>query len=135
MSDSGHIKSPNEVTITVKHISKNMLWCAIFFIGIIGFCLLREDTVKGDSDNQILHYYVLPKLQQYPNGLIFLQDRAPLHFSVSVIKYLSDNLPHAWISRGRPIPWPAKFPDITPYDSFLWGYIKDKICTSCIRDV
>jgi len=24
-------------------------------------------------------------------------------------------------------PWPAQSPDLTPYDFFLWGYVKDKV--------
>jgi hypothetical protein len=24
-----------------------------------------------------------------------------------------------------PIPWPPRSPDITPFDFFLWGYVKD----------
>ena len=27
----------------------------------------------------------------------------------------------------RPCPWPARSPDLTPCDYFLWGYVKDKV--------
>ncbi|KAJ8893412.1 hypothetical protein PR048_006003 [Dryococelus australis] len=32
-----------------------------------------------------------------------------------------------WIGRGGPISWPARSPDLTPLDYFLWGHIKDVI--------
>ncbi|GBM05714.1 hypothetical protein AVEN_175558-1 [Araneus ventricosus] len=25
------------------------------------------------------------------------------------------------------LPWPPRSPDLTPYDFFLWGYVKDKV--------
>ena len=31
------------------------------------------------------------------------------------------------MGRERPIPWPARSPDLTPCDCFLWRYIKEII--------
>ena len=31
--------------------------------------------------------------------------------------------------------WPARSPDITPPDFFLWGYLKDKVYSEKIRDI
>jgi hypothetical protein len=31
------------------------------------------------------------------------------------------------IGRGGPIPWPARSPDLTPPDFFLWGAIKERV--------
>ena len=28
------------------------------------------------------------------------------------------------MGRGGPIPWPARSPDLTPLDFWLWGYLK-----------
>ena len=32
-----------------------------------------------------------------------------------------------WIGRGGPVAWPARSPDVTPLDFFLWGYVKDQV--------
>ena len=31
------------------------------------------------------------------------------------------------MGRGGPLPWPARTPDLTPLDFFLWGYIKGRV--------
>ena len=31
--------------------------------------------------------------------------------------------------------WPARSPNITPPDFFLWGYVKDKVYSEEIRDI
>jgi hypothetical protein len=31
------------------------------------------------------------------------------------------------ISRGGAIPWPARFPDLSVCDYFIWGYLKSKV--------
>ena len=30
--------------------------------------------------------------------------------------------------RGGPLEWPARSPDLTPMDFWLWGYLKEKVC-------
>ena len=32
-----------------------------------------------------------------------------------------------WISRAGLVNWPARLPDLSSPDFFLWGYLKDKV--------
>ena len=45
--------------------------------------------------------------------------------------------PGRWIGRCGPFDWPARSPDLTPCDFFLWKYLKDIVfkesCTSFIQ--
>lgn len=61
------------------------------------------------------------------NNLWYQQDGAPAHFSVMVRNYLDQIFPDRWIGRRGAIEWPARSPDLTPLDFFLWGYLKSKI--------
>jgi len=35
--------------------------------------------------------------------------------------------PNRVVSKNGDIPWPLRSPDLTPYDYFLWGYLKTKV--------
>ena len=45
--------------------------------------------------------------------------------------------PGRWISGCGPFDWPARSPDLTPCDLFLWEYLKDivfkQLCTSIMQ--
>lgn len=68
--------------------------------------------------------------------LIFHQDGHPAHTSLAVKQHLRTMFGNRliWVDRfadpeeGPLPPWPARSPDETPLDFFLWGHIKDKIC-------
>jgi hypothetical protein len=58
-------------------------------------------------------------------------DMSPPHFHLEVRRHLNTTLPQRWIGRtsrcngdSALIPWPPRSPDLTPCDSFLWGYVK-----------
>jgi len=43
--------------------------------------------------------------------------------------------PDAWIGKGGPIPWPPRSPDLSPFDFFLWWYIKNIVYAETIRNI
>lgn len=54
----------------------------------------------------------------------FQHDGAPAHSSVGIRNHLNTLFPDRWIGRGGPVLWPARSPDLTPLDFFLWGHVK-----------
>ncbi|KAJ4447824.1 hypothetical protein ANN_09832 [Periplaneta americana] len=44
-------------------------------------------------------------------------------------------VPGRWIVRGGPIAWPPRSTYLTPLDFFLWGYVKDKVYATPVRDL
>ena len=58
--------------------------------------------------------------------LYFQQDGAPAHYAVSVRKWLDEQFPDRWIDRRGFVEWPARSPDLTPLDFFLWGILKNQ---------
>ena len=61
------------------------------------------------------------------NSTYFQQDGAPAHYGRIVRDWLDTTFPNRWIGRRGPIEWPARSPDLTPPDFFLWGVLKDKV--------
>lgn len=72
--------------------------------------------------------YVVPQLQIIDiEDPWFQMDGAPSHSTVAITTFLNTNFPGRWIGRFGPITWPARSPDLSPNDFFLWGYLKSKV--------
>lgn len=57
----------------------------------------------------------------------FQLDGCPAHFGRGPREWLNINYPRRWIGRGGPAAWPARSPDLTPMDYFVWGAVKQKV--------
>jgi hypothetical protein len=58
----------------------------------------------------------------------YQHDGCPAHFGLAVRNWLNEQYPARWIGRGSNVlAWPARSPDLTPLDFFLWGTLKDKV--------
>lgn len=57
--------------------------------------------------------------------MIFQHDGYPAHYRITVRQLLNVLFPNRWIGRGGPIPWPARSPDLTPLDFYVWGHMQN----------
>ena len=48
---------------------------------------------------------------------------------------LNENFPNRWIGRDEPHAWPPRSPDLTPLDFLLWGYVRDRVYATPVRDI
>jgi hypothetical protein len=71
------------------------------------------------------HFY--PQFRRLPNkgSFLFMQDGASAHYAGDVREWVEQKFPGRWIGRRGPIEWPARSPDLSPMDFFLWIYLKD----------
>ena len=76
-----------------------------------------------------------PQLEQYQPQVIFQQDGAPPHWGLEVCQFLNETFPDRWVGRDGPIPWSPHPPDITQLDFFLWGYVKDFVYRTKVKDI
>lgn len=56
--------------------------------------------------------------------LYYQHDGCPAHFQRAVRAHLDAEFPLRWIGRAGPVPWPARSPDLTPLDFYLWSELK-----------
>lgn len=104
-------------------------WCGIVADKVIGPHFF-DGPLNGEMYNNFLNNN-LPQLLN-DNGIRqeevwFQQDGAPPHFARQVRDSLNYIFGDRWIGRGGPVNWPARSPDLTPLDFFLWGFIKQKV--------
>jgi hypothetical protein len=86
------------------------------------------DTVTGDSYRAILAEFFIPDVINQLGGVDnvwFQQDGAPAHAANITKAFLSEQFHNRVISRDFLHEWPARSPDLTPCDFFLWGVVKD----------
>ncbi|GFT13946.1 uncharacterized protein TNCV_2615841 [Trichonephila clavipes] len=62
-----------------------------------------------------------------PQELWFQQDGETCHTARATIDLLKDTFGDRLISRFGPVNWPPRSCDLTPLDSFLWGYVKSLV--------
>lgn len=72
----------------------------------------------------MLRYYVLPQVWNYPEHMIFEQYGALLYCVVAVQQYVQQKIWHRRIEREDPILCPPSLLHLTPFDYFLWKYLK-----------
>lgn len=111
------------------------VWC-----GLIGPHLIGPYFFDGTLNGQrCLDFYQndLPGLlQDVPlnvrQNMIFQQDGAPAHNARIVTSFLDTTFGNNWIGTRSPVvQWPARSPDLTPLDFYLWGALKDLVFGGC----
>ena len=76
--------------------------------------------------------YFFPRVQ-LQEDIYFQQDVAPARHTHCVREWLDIKFKDKWISRRGPFEWPARLPDLSPLDFFLWGVLKDMVYTEKSR--
>lgn len=103
------------------------VWCGLLDNNLIGPHIF-EGTLNGEMYLNFLRD-TLPELLQgiHIRGLHYQHDGAGPHYLREVRQHLNDHYPNRWIGRNGPVSWPARSPDLTPVDYFLWGHLKQKV--------
>ena len=120
--------NPHKTTETnFQHRFSVNVWCGIIDDQLIGPHIF-EESLTGEVYSSFL-VDDLPALLEDVSlakrrKMIFQHDGAPPHYSREVRELLNRKFPNQWIGRGGPTPWPARSPDLTPLDFYLWGHMK-----------
>jgi len=128
---------PTDVVEKPLHPTKVTVWCAMSSAGILGPYFYEENgrnvTVNGARYLDILENKFYPELTSFTMehaldpDWYFMQDGARPHILTAATDFISDRFPNRTIGERLHTPWPARSPDVTPCDFFLWGCMKDKV--------
>jgi transposase len=120
-----------------QHPEKINVWVGMMGGQIIGPFFI-EGNLTGDVYLGMLQQQIIPAIQASRDDfeqVWFQQDGAPPHYSRQVRHYLDNVFPNRWIGRRGFIEWPARSPDLSPLDYFMWGYVKDRVYKTKPRDI
>lgn len=99
------------------------VWCGILNDTVIG-PIFFDGSLNGERYFNLVQEVTqnLPR----DNDILWQQDGAPCHNIGRVTRFLNDRFP-LWLGRFGRIRWPANSPDLTVMDTFLWGFLKEKL--------
>lgn len=107
-----------------------LVWCAISADTLIGPFFMQQ-RINGDVYLNMLQEEFLPQLEAIKgdqiNDVVFQQDGATPHRRRDVREWIMQRFPERTIGMGLHMEWPARSPDLTSCDFFLWGYIKELV--------
>lgn len=105
-----------------------LVWCGISAQSIIGPYYF-DNAVNTDTYLEMLQTFLIPTLRRLRlvRRTIFQQDGAGAHTAGRVLDYLHEVFGDRVISRKCELAWPARSPDLTAPDFFLWGTLKHKV--------
>lgn len=105
------------------------MWAGIWVGGIIGPFFFDGGNVNASSYLEMVQKQIVPTIEREMDleEVVYMHDGAPAHYARVVRHYLDETFPDRWIGRRGWIDWPARSPDLTPADFFLWGVVKDRV--------
>ena len=114
--------------------SKVTVWCVISSFGIIGPYFFEDEreravTVTGPRYVHMLENFLGLELACHPvtEETFFQQAGVTSHTARDFMAAVRNLFPNHVISRYGDIKWPARSPDISARDFFLWGYLKFQV--------
>lgn len=128
--------NPRQLHERPLHSPKVTVWCAISKFGVIGPYFFEEDgrttTVNAQRYVSMLETFFEPELEQLAGeqdlgDIWFQQDGATAHTAIISMTKLREMFPARLVSLRGDLGWPARSPDLSICDFFLWGYLKEKV--------
>lgn len=114
------------------------VWCGIFRNKIVGPIFYDFNLTGVTYLEMILPEVENILVENFPDvqlqDMIWMQDGATPHNVLPVKEHLN-NVVQVWIGNNGTILWPPNSPDLSPMDSYFWGFLKDIIYNNndCIQ--
>jgi hypothetical protein len=106
------------------------VWCGIHGDRIVG-PIVYDGNLNGQRYLALLQTTVGEWAENLPLHTLaqtwFQQDGAPPHRTNVVSAFLNTTFGDQWMGQFGPVRWPARSPDLTPLDFYLWGHLKDLV--------
>ena len=126
----GNDTKPMGVFEKSLHSPKVTVWCGLSSNRPNG-PFFFEDTQTGNACAVTTDTYI-EMLETFMSGYLhldiwFQQDGSTAHTSLKARAWLNFRFGNKVISHLTNFPWPARSPDLSPWDFFLWGYLKENV--------
>jgi len=128
-------ENPHQLHQDPLHSEKVTVWCAVSSYCIIGPYFFEDEngstvTVNGERYRNMLQSFFIPQLHQrriHRRRTWFQQDGATCHTANETLAILQQFFPGRLISKKGDVNWPARSPDLSVPDFYLWGHLKSLV--------
>lgn len=123
-----HFYSIENPQIRLGHVGQTVkltVWACLGYGGVVSYDISR-DTMNGERYCQVLNEKIVPAFTRNRQWW-YQHDGASCHFAVASRAILDNSLEGRWIGRRGTIEWPARSPDLTVADYWLWSYLRGKV--------
>lgn len=119
----------------LRQVEHQRQWSVNVWCGIIGDKIIGPYFINANLNGNIYANFIKDTLglllEELPlltrQTMWYQHDGCPAHYSLIARRELDEKFRNRWIGRGGSISWPARSPDLTPLDFFLWGTLKEKV--------
>lgn len=119
----------------MREVDRQHRWSVNVWCGIIDGMIIGPHIFEGNLNSQMYLNFLtfdLPGLLEdvcleTRRNMWFQHDGCPAHYSRIIQDFLNERFPNRWVGRGSLFPWPARSPDLTCLDFYLWGRVKDLV--------
>lgn len=123
--ENEHLRVP----LRTQYPQKLNMWAGILGDNIVGPFVING-TLNGERYLQMLQGEIIPAVRTLNinfEEIWFQQDGCPAHNARPVQEFLRTTFPERLICGRGTIPWPARSPDLSPLDFFLWGHLTELV--------
>ena len=120
-----------EIEVECKQMGGPKIMC---WAGLIDGKIMLHWFNVNENVNQTVYLDMLqkilwPKVRNVSSrkAYWFQQDGATAHTALTVREWLESKFDHRIISRFAPVPWPARSPDLSPLDYWLWSFLSETL--------
>jgi len=125
--------NPRDLHQRPLHSSRVTVWCAVSHLGAVGPYFFEEGgetvTVTSNRYCEMLENFLRPRLDEFDDSEDFWlqQDGTTTHATRRSLGHLIEMFPTRLVSLRSDIGWPARSPDLSPCEFFLWRYLKVEV--------
>jgi hypothetical protein len=128
-------RKPTHVASETTAQWKVTVWCSVSAFGVLGPYFFENATgqsvtVTSDRYVELLWEFLnddLCRLRVHTRLVWFQQDGATAHTAQNSMTVVRGMFLQHVISSFGDIEWPARSPDLSACEFFLWGYLKEKV--------
>lgn len=132
-------ENPHEILVThYQHEIRLNVWLGIYGQKLVGPIFI-EGNLNSEKYRDLLEenfgLFFEGEPQEHLQRMWFQMDGCPAHNGRIISEWMNDHFPGRWIGRYGVVRNPARSPDFTPLDFYIWGKLKSLVYAEAILNV